>query len=211
MGDSLLQKTYTADFLTRKQVKNNGEVTQYYVKESHVGIIPREEWNAVQQEFKRIEEFLAEHHLTKYGYGGEVRPFSMKIICGNCGNIYGRKHRIGKNTYAFWQCNTRCNKGLKECHNENVRENVIHMAFIQAWNAVVENQSVLNERWDRLEREGTELKAYRAKQMRALAKQGMLKEIVPELVQTVLESITVKGNNAFEVRFMEGTSFQVQI
>ena len=35
MGDSLLQKTYTADFLTKKQVKNEGEVIQYYVKDSH--------------------------------------------------------------------------------------------------------------------------------------------------------------------------------
>ena len=39
MGDALLQKTYTADFLTKKQVKNNGEITQVYVEGSHKGII----------------------------------------------------------------------------------------------------------------------------------------------------------------------------
>ena len=58
MGDALLQKSYTADFLTKKQVKNHGEVTQVYVKGSHIGIIDKETWNAVQLEFARREEFV---------------------------------------------------------------------------------------------------------------------------------------------------------
>ena len=32
MGDVLLQKSYTVDFLTKKKKKNNGELTQYYIK-----------------------------------------------------------------------------------------------------------------------------------------------------------------------------------
>lgn len=32
MGDVLLQKTYTVDFLTKKKKKNNGELTQYYIR-----------------------------------------------------------------------------------------------------------------------------------------------------------------------------------
>jgi site-specific DNA recombinase len=35
IGDALLQKTYTVDFLTKKRVKNNGIVPQYYVENSH--------------------------------------------------------------------------------------------------------------------------------------------------------------------------------
>ena len=31
-GDAPLQKKYTADFLAKKQVKNNGEIPQYYVE-----------------------------------------------------------------------------------------------------------------------------------------------------------------------------------
>lgn len=38
-GDALLQKSYTVDFLTKKRVKNEGEVTQYYVEENHPAII----------------------------------------------------------------------------------------------------------------------------------------------------------------------------
>lgn len=35
MGDALLQKTYTVDFLTKKRVKNNGIVPQYYIEDNH--------------------------------------------------------------------------------------------------------------------------------------------------------------------------------
>lgn len=37
IGDALLQKTYTVDFLTKKRVSNNGIVPQYYVENSHSG------------------------------------------------------------------------------------------------------------------------------------------------------------------------------
>lgn len=42
IGDALLQKTYTVDFLMKKRVKNNGIMPQYYVKNCHPAIIPRE-------------------------------------------------------------------------------------------------------------------------------------------------------------------------
>ena len=42
MGDALLQKTYTVDFMTKKKVKNTGLVPQYYVEDDHEAIIPKE-------------------------------------------------------------------------------------------------------------------------------------------------------------------------
>lgn len=44
MGDALLQKTYTADFLSKRQVKNEGEIAQVYVRDSHEGIIDNGIW-----------------------------------------------------------------------------------------------------------------------------------------------------------------------
>lgn len=40
IGDDLLKKTYTEDFLNKKRVQNNGIVPQYYVENSHEPIIP---------------------------------------------------------------------------------------------------------------------------------------------------------------------------
>ena len=42
MGDALLQKTYTVNFMTKKKVVNNGIVPQYYVEDDHEAIIPKE-------------------------------------------------------------------------------------------------------------------------------------------------------------------------
>lgn len=41
IGDALLQKTVTVDFLTKKRVKNEGHLPQYYVENSHEAIIPK--------------------------------------------------------------------------------------------------------------------------------------------------------------------------
>lgn len=42
MGDALLQKTYTVDYLSKKRIKNNGIMPQYYVENDHEAIIPKD-------------------------------------------------------------------------------------------------------------------------------------------------------------------------
>lgn len=48
-GDLLLQKYYTVSFLTGECARNEGMLDQYLVMDAHEGIVPREEWEAVQQ------------------------------------------------------------------------------------------------------------------------------------------------------------------
>ena len=48
IGDVLLQKTYTTDFLNKTRVKNNG--LQYYVEGNHEAIIPKDIYLQVQEE-----------------------------------------------------------------------------------------------------------------------------------------------------------------
>ncbi len=40
----MFQKTITVDFLTKKRVKNEGHVPQYYVENNHEAIIPKEHY-----------------------------------------------------------------------------------------------------------------------------------------------------------------------
>ena len=54
MGDVLLQKTYTSDFLSKKKVKNLGELPQYYVENNHEPIIPRETFQQAQGNFSGV-------------------------------------------------------------------------------------------------------------------------------------------------------------
>lgn len=80
-GDALLQKCYTVDFLTKKQKKNEGEVPQYYVKNSHEAIIDPEIFDLVQAEIEKRKKLKGSHS----GHG----MFSSKIVCGRCGEFYG--------------------------------------------------------------------------------------------------------------------------
>ena len=53
IGDALLQKTYTVDFLNKKRIKNDGILPPYYVEGSHEGIIPRDLFMQTQEELIR--------------------------------------------------------------------------------------------------------------------------------------------------------------
>lgn len=48
-GHVLLQKTYVDDFLTRKQIKNDGKFDQYLIENNHEPIIPKEMFLKVQE------------------------------------------------------------------------------------------------------------------------------------------------------------------
>jgi len=68
-GDLLLQKTYVPDYLKKRSVPNNGQREQYYVKDDHEAIIPRDEWEAVQLERSRRAEFKRTHDVPYIRFG----------------------------------------------------------------------------------------------------------------------------------------------
>ena len=74
---------------------------------------------------------------------------------------------------------------------------------------LVRQKNELNKRWMKQEEEGTELQVFRAKQMRELVKQGPITDLIPELVQMVLESIVIKGGYSFDVYFLDTTCINV--
>jgi len=49
MGDTILQKSYTADFLEKKRVINDGKLKKYHIQDDHEAKIDADTWNAVQQ------------------------------------------------------------------------------------------------------------------------------------------------------------------
>ena len=73
-GDALLQKVYTEDFLTKKKVRNSGQVPQYYVEGNHEAIVSPEVFELVQEEIERRRNGASR-------YSG-VQPFSGVVYCG---------------------------------------------------------------------------------------------------------------------------------
>ncbi len=64
MGDALINKTYTVDFLSKKVKANNDERAKYYVENNHPAIIDRDTFNKVQgQVSERLN--LSEQKLNK--------------------------------------------------------------------------------------------------------------------------------------------------
>ena len=92
-GDALIQKSYVADFLDKRQRKNKGEVQQYYVTGGHEAIIDPVLFDHVQETVKASIE-------DERGFSG-VNPWSTKLICGKCGNYFRIKHRHYK---VCWEC-----------------------------------------------------------------------------------------------------------
>ncbi len=104
MGAALLQKQFTVDFLTKTKKKNEGEVPQYYVENSHPAIIDPLEFQLVQRE-------IARRKLLGRKYSGSS-VLSCRIICADCGEYFGAKvwHSTSKYRTVIWQCNGKFRK-----------------------------------------------------------------------------------------------------
>ncbi len=124
-GSALLQKSFTVDFLTKKTKVNEGEVPQYYVEESHPAIIDPKEWQQVQAELARRKNSGKRHRQTS--------QLSGKIICGDCGEIYGSKvwHSTDKYRRTIWQCNRKF-KGENKCETPHLYEEQLKTLFVDA-------------------------------------------------------------------------------
>lgn len=208
-GDALLQKTYTADFLTKRQVKNNGEIMQVYVEDSHEGIVDKFTWEVVQAEFRRREEFMKKHGLTKYFYGSECNPFTSKVFCGECGHSY-TKHSWKNRGVEQWQCKNHRTNGRLTCKNQFVDAGDLEKAFVQAYNELI-TEKLNRERWKKQLESEDALGSYRASQMLELLEQGTLSSFAPEIAQLTVIEVTVLGAKKFEFEFVDGSKINVTI
>ncbi len=128
-GDALLQKKFTVDFLTKRRKANEGEVPQYYITGNHEPIIPPEEFDAVQAEIARRRSM----HNSGLNYSG-TDPFSAKLVCGDCGMLYGRKvwHSTDKYKTFVWRCNWKYRNKEAHCRTPNLSEEQIKRMFTEA-------------------------------------------------------------------------------
>ena len=128
-GMARIQKTFTPDFLTKKAVKNNGQVPSYLVEQSHPAIIAPATFEMVQNEIARRKR--------EGGRYSGVSIFSGKIKCGECGGSFGAKvwHSTDKYRRVIYRCNKKYD-GHK-CRTPHVTEEDIKTAFVTAFNKLV--------------------------------------------------------------------------
>ena len=137
MGDALLQKTYTTDFLTKKRIKNNGTVPQYYVESDHEAIIPKDIFLLVQEE-------LVRRRVVRTSKNGKRRNYSCKhcfaqmVFCGDCGQFYRRVHWNNRGCKSIvWRCCSRLENTGHACRSRTVNEGLLEQVSIDAINQVL--------------------------------------------------------------------------
>lgn len=137
IGDALLQKTFTVDFLTKKRVKNEGHVPQYYVENSHEAIIPKELFLQAQEELHRRNNIYTGTDKNKRIYSSKY-ALSTITFCGDCGDIYRRVYWNIRGRKEFvWRCVTRIEQGPETCKNRTVKEGDLYDAVMTAINRLL--------------------------------------------------------------------------
>lgn len=134
IGDALLQKTYTVDFLNKKRVQNKGIVPQYYVENSHEAIIPRDIFMRVQEEMVRRANLHSGEKRKKRVYSSKYALSSI-VCCSKCGDIYRRIawNNRGKHS-TVWRCCTRVDFGPGKCDAPTISEAELQDAAVKAIN-----------------------------------------------------------------------------
>ena len=117
MGHSLFQKIFVADHLTKRVVRNKGQLPKYYAEETHPAIIDEATFHKAQEiRVSRSAKYKAkDSSLNRY-------PYTGKIVCGICGKNYKRKKGVGR---WYWQCTTYFQEGKVMCQSTQIPEKVL--------------------------------------------------------------------------------------
>lgn len=137
MGDALLQKTYTTDFLTKKRIKNNGTVPQYYVEDDHEAIIPKDIFLLVQEELVRRRIVHTSDNGKRHCYSCK-HCFAQIVFCGECGEFYRRVHWNNRGCKSIvWRCCSRLENTGHVCRARTVNEKLLEQVTLDAINRVL--------------------------------------------------------------------------
>ena len=137
-GSALLQKSFTVDFLTKKTKINEGRFPSTTWRTATPpssnpwnGSRFRWNWNGAKSSRNR-------HH--------QISPFSGKIICADCGDIFGAKdyHSTDRYRRVIWQCNSKF-KGEHKCETPHLTEERLKELYLAAlgeylsdWDAAID-------------------------------------------------------------------------
>ena len=148
-GDVLFQKTFRSDVISKKTVKNTGQLPQYYMPDHHEAIVSREQYQAVQAEMARRNSLKSASKRAVTGRSCYTSKYALsdRLICGECGTLYRRCTwtSLGRK-YPVWRCISRLNYGTQYCHDSpSVKEEPLQAAILSAINTAMSDKAALIE------------------------------------------------------------------
>lgn len=120
-GNTLLQKTFIQDPISKKKKINKGELPQYFVENTHEAIVEMDTFQKVQEIFA----YNKEAGKFPYNHTGKKYPFTKKVVCGRCGRHYTRQlWNTSKNgeKCPTWVCTGKKAEKYRRCDSKNIPE-----------------------------------------------------------------------------------------
>jgi len=147
-GDVLGQKFFVSDCISKKLVRNTGQLPMYLIQNNHEGIISRDTYNAIQTEFARRNAGRTPNKkatLTGRSCYSAKYALTERLVCGECGTLYRRCvwNKRGRK-WAVWRCASRVDYGAKYCkESPTLYEKPLQRAILRAVNSVMSQKAVL--------------------------------------------------------------------
>lgn len=145
-GDVLQQKTFVADVLTKRIVKNNGQLPKYLIKNYHAPTISREIFYKTQAEMAKRMPKKTEHSTS----GRQFQRYSGKyglndiMLCAECGSVFKRAVWTKRNgeKQPVWRCLNRLENGKQYCKSSStIKEKELQVALLDAIRAVYQPEA----------------------------------------------------------------------
>lgn len=195
-GNAILQKTYSTDFLSKKRKINNGEVPKFYVENSHPAIVTQEQFDLVQSELKKRTKLINKNK--------SIKVFANKIICGDCGSVYGSKlwHSTSKYRRTVWQCN---NKFIndKKCTTPHFNEEKLKQISVDAINKLVNEKDSILKECNTIINELLKTKDLKTKKEKLVNELDVISALIEKLV--VNNSTSIQDQVVYEEKYNELT------
>lgn len=132
IGDSRCQKTFTTNTFPFTRKDNHGEVSQYYIENTHPAIISKDIFERVQALRRRRAQRTQKPHIEY--------PLRTKIMCGICGSTFSRK--MSRNGYVVWVCRKHDNQA-SDCPVGRIPESEIYAAFVRMYNKLQLHEGII--------------------------------------------------------------------
>lgn len=131
-GDLLLQREFISDPITKKRMKNRGELPQYCVADHHEAIIDKETFYYVQAEMQRRREPCVNKPAGRTCFTGMLR-------CPHCGKTLVRSR-------TYWKCGTVKKKGGSCPVKGQIGDGRLRLACARAMGTVAFDEAAFAER-----------------------------------------------------------------
>lgn len=146
-GDVLLQKTFIEDCISKKVVKNTGQLDQVLVENCHPATISRDMHNAILAEFARRNAGKSPTKQASTGQSCYSSKYALseRLVCGECGTLYRRCVWKRNGTEKIvWRCVNRLDNGTRFCHDSpSIEEGALQSAILAALNSIMSSKQTL--------------------------------------------------------------------